>query len=152
MKNKLFFILLISFSLFLFSCGSENTSDYTNDNDYTDVTTDDYKTDNDYYDDNGDDYSDDDIIGDEYEFVGTYESKTGVMTDISCYCYQVGYFYATNGEDFVVCFPDGTQEPSCSENVKIDGYFQYVEITPDNNSACSAGGMEIFHVTDFECL
>ncbi|MBN2662325.1 MAG: hypothetical protein JXR68_01640 [Bacteroidales bacterium] len=145
MKNKLFFILLISFPLFLFSCGSDNTSDYSNDNDYTDVTTDYYTTDD-------DDYADDDIIGDEYEFIGTYESKTGVMTDISCYCYQVGYFYATNGEDFVVCFPNGTEEPMCYENVKIDGYFQYVEITPDNNSACSAGGMEIFYVTDFECL
>lgn len=143
MKNKLFFIFLISFSIFLFSCGSNNNSDYQNDN-YTEITTDVNKTD--------DDNSDDDIIGDEYEFIGTYESKTGVMTDISCYCYQVGYFYATNGEDFVVCFPDGTQEPSCSENIKINGYFQYEEITPDNKSACSAGGMKIFHVTDFECL
>lgn len=147
MKKSYLLLFLLSFSVLLWSCGSDNSSDYDNNDNSSVTTTDDY--DEDFYDNN---CYDDDVVGDEYVFTGTYDSKTGVMTDISCYCFQVGYFSADNGEEFPICFPDGTDEASCSENLKIEGYFQLVEITPDNTSPCSAGEMEIFYVTSFECL
>jgi len=139
MNKNLVLILVISFSMFLWSCGSNNNSS----NEYEDDSNVE----------NSVDANKNTPVGeDSFGFTGTYESKTGVMTDISCYCFQVGYFYADNGEKFIVCFPDGTEEAACSENLKINGYFETVKIDPDDNSSCSAGEREIFYVTDFECM
>lgn len=147
MKKNLLFTLLITFSMFLLSCGSDNSSDTDyEDEDNIEVTT----NDSDY-----DDVSDNDVNEiDDYifEYTGSYESKTGVMTDISCYCFQVGYFTTDGGEEIVICFADGMEEASCSENLKIVGYFETVSINPDENSPCSSGDRELFHVTEFECL
>jgi len=90
--------------------------------------------------------------GEQNSYFGTYDSKKGVMTDISCYCYQTGYFTTEDGEEFVICFKDDMEEATCSENLKIEGYFENVTITSDENSPCSAGEREIFYVTKFECM
>ncbi len=85
------------------------------------------------------------------EYIGTYDSKKGIMNDISCYCFEVGFFVATSGEELVICFEELKEEASCSENLKITGYLKTVTISPENTSPCSAGKREIFYVTDFEC-
>ncbi len=90
--------------------------------------------------------------GEELEFIGTYDSKTGVMTDISCYCFQTGYFTTEEGDKIVICFEDGTEEVPCSENLRIVGYYENVKITPEYTSPCAAGEREVFHVTEYECL
>ncbi|MBN2890227.1 MAG: hypothetical protein JXL97_00030 [Bacteroidales bacterium] len=149
MKKNLFLTLLISFSLIIWSCGTNNSTNDEDENENTEIKTNNYE---DEYDENDIDDNVDDIIGDEFEFIGTYESKTGVMVDISCYCFQVGYFYANNGEEFVVCFPDGMEEPSCSENLRIDGYFEVTQISPEETSPCSEGERELFYVTEYECM
>ncbi len=92
------------------------------------------------------------IIGDELEFIGTYDSKTGVMVNISCYCFQTGYFTSKEGKEFVICFEDGTEEAPCSKKLKIIGYFENVVIEPENTSPCPKGERELFYVTKFECL
>ncbi len=92
------------------------------------------------------------ITNELHTYTGQYESKTGVMVDISCYCFQVGYFTATSGEELVICFHTGTDEAPCSENLQIEGYFETKKIEPDNNSHCPAGNMELFYVTNYKCL
>ena len=153
MKKNIFFTVFISLSLVFASCGSSNTSDYEDD-DNNNVETTDFDNDNNYYDDeNVNEYNDDDeIIDDEYIFTGTYDSKTGVMVDISCYCYQVGYFHAENGEEFAICFPNKMEEANCSEKLEIEGYFESVKINPESTSPCQAGEQELFYVTDYRCL
>ena len=102
------------------------------------------------------DVSQDKVINEEesenLKFIGTYESKTGVMTNISCYCFQTGYFTTEEGNEIVICFKDGTKEASCSDNLRIVGYFKNITITPEETSPCSAGEREIFHVTEYECM
>ena len=87
----------------------------------------------------------------EEEFTGTYDSKTGVMNSISCYCFEVGYFTNKKGEEFPICFDEYGEEPDCTENLYIKGYFEDITIEPENTSPCPAGTMEIFIVTEYEC-
>ena len=87
----------------------------------------------------------------EKEFTGTYDSKTGVMNNISCYCHEVGYFTTQKGEEFPICFDEYGEEPTCTENLYIKGDFENITIEPEITSPCPKGTLKIFMVTEFEC-
>ena len=90
-------------------------------------------------------------INTEKEYTGTYQSKTGVMNNISCYCYKVGNFTTEAGETIVICFDKIDDEPTCSENLHIKGIFESITIKPEETSPCSEGTMDVFMVSEFEC-
>ena len=85
------------------------------------------------------------------EYTGSYVRKTGVMNNISCYCFKVGNFTTEAEETIVICFDKIDDEPTCSENLHIKGSFESVTIQPEDTSPCPAGTMEVFMVSEFEC-
>jgi hypothetical protein len=58
---------------------------------------------------------------------GTFSSKQGVMHEISCYCYHVGFLQTVDNK-YVICFDRIKLEkaPSC-EKISVSGYFEKVK-------------------------
>ncbi|MBL0912899.1 MAG: hypothetical protein IBJ09_11060 [Bacteroidia bacterium] len=84
---------------------------------------------------------------------GTFDSKRGIMHDISCYGFNIGFLSTTEAK-YVVCFdrlPNGSDiDVNCNEDqVWVEGYFETKEAP--SGGPCSAGTREIFYVTKWHC-
>lgn len=88
----------------------------------------------------------------EISLTGAFESKMGVMHNISCYCFNVGFLETDAGEKVVVCFDKMEQEekPKCS-TIQVKGYYETKKIESDSNSPCPGGERKIFYVNSFVC-
>jgi hypothetical protein len=84
---------------------------------------------------------------------GIFESKQGVMTDIGCYCYKVGYLTPDKSFPVVVCFDELTknEKVECSEKLTVHGYYKTIKVEKQENNPCSTGEMEVFMVTSYNC-
>jgi hypothetical protein len=82
---------------------------------------------------------------------GTFSSKQGVMHEISCYCYHVGFLQTVDNK-YVICFDRIKLEkpPSC-EKISVSGYFEKVKSSEKSGSPCPGGEQDVFFVTKFEC-
>ncbi len=83
---------------------------------------------------------------------GKFQSLQGVMNDVSCYCFNVGYLTTQDGKEVVVCFDEiKDANISCSDILVVTGNYKLVKITPEPTSPCPAGEREIFIVKDYKC-
>lgn len=88
------------------------------------------------------------------KFIGVYHSKKGVMHDISCYGYNIGFLTLDNGSEIVICF-DKLKNSSdltidCTNKISVSGVFEDIVIV--NNGACASGTRKIFYATEWKCL
>lgn len=90
--------------------------------------------------------------GNSNSLTGTFESKKGVMTDVSCYCYNVGYLN-TGGEQVAVCFdelPNSSDlKIECKGKMTVEGSLR--SKSTESNGPCPGGTMELFYVTKWTC-
>jgi hypothetical protein len=88
------------------------------------------------------------------EIEGVFNSKKGVMHEISCHGYNIG-FLKTNENTEVICFDklDNSSdfEINCNSKIKVIGYFENHEVL-ESNGPCTAGTRKIFYVEKWECL
>ena len=85
---------------------------------------------------------------------GQFESKQGVMTTLSCYCYEGGEVTTSKNEIINICLK-GVENADDAQNctkISVKGY--YVNVTNDakSNSSCPKGTMRYFKVISYECL
>ncbi|HLP54580.1 MAG TPA: hypothetical protein VK151_06115 [Fluviicola sp.] len=81
---------------------------------------------------------------------GTYQSKRGVMTPLSCYCSNGGIL--TVGENEVkICFDKLGKEPQDCKTIIVTGHYETLSNDPDETSPCEKGTMEVFVVEKFKC-
>jgi len=85
--------------------------------------------------------------------IGNYESLKGVMNEVSCYCYNVGYLTTNDNSKIVLCFDElkDVDKVNCSSKLTVTGYYKTKKITSSLNNPCPSGEMEIFIVTSFSC-
>ena len=83
---------------------------------------------------------------------GVFTSKKGVMHNISCYCYNVGFLKTNKDEKLVICFDrmDTEDAPKCKK-LSVTGYFEMHTVKEGSNSPCPGGERNIFYVVEFEC-
>lgn len=82
---------------------------------------------------------------------GKFESTKGVMTQLSCFCYNGGYLITEGGKKVAVCFPKDEEEIPCTL-ISIVG--EYVTETKDSdpNGVCAGGTITYLSVSSFECM
>jgi len=81
---------------------------------------------------------------------GSYRSIKGVMTDLSCYCYNSGYLTTESGELIPVCFPNDDTEIDY-ETVTFTGAYENRTVTSEPTSPCPPGERTLFIVQSHEC-
>lgn len=79
---------------------------------------------------------------------GDFSSKRGVMTSLSCYCYNCGYITTADGERVAVCFEDDEASVDC-DYIKVQG--EYVTISKESDGACGGGSMTVLKVKGSPC-
>jgi len=90
------------------------------------------------------------------ELKGNFVSQQGVMSDNSCFGFNIGELYITNGsseEVKVICFDRMDYSAGAKIYCKllsVKGYYETKKI--DSNNSCKAGSKEIFYVTSYTCL
>ncbi|MGQ3012681.1 MAG: hypothetical protein ACT6QS_03180 [Flavobacteriales bacterium] len=85
---------------------------------------------------------------------GTFDSKRGVMDDISCFGFNIGYLATAGGDYYAVCFdrlPNGSDiDVDCeAHKIWVEGYLEIREAPA--GGPCRAGSREIFYVTKWHC-
>ncbi len=92
---------------------------------------------------------------DDITLTGVYQSVRGVMTDLSCYCYNCGTLKTENGESFNISFDaydkaHGETNIDC-QKITVTGKMTTVTVENNPNNPCPAGSNEVFVVTGFKC-
>lgn len=82
---------------------------------------------------------------------GTFESQKGVMTPLSCYCFNSGMLTASDGKKINICFGENDKEISC-KTISVTGFYKTVKNSPEQTSPCPKGEMTYFSVVNFKCL
>lgn len=82
---------------------------------------------------------------------GQYRSRTGVMSSISCYCFQAGELVDERGEKTYLCWEGEEEAPRSCENIRVWGEYTSKTREEDPNSPCPAGEMRYFSVQKYEC-
>lgn len=94
------------------------------------------------------------IVGEKLSTLsGIYESRQGVMANISCYCYKVGYLTTSDNMPIVVCFDEleKSDEVKCDGKMTVSGKFKKIKIQPEETNPCPEGEMEVFMVESYIC-
>ncbi|MES2554773.1 MAG: hypothetical protein V4604_01405 [Bacteroidota bacterium] len=82
---------------------------------------------------------------------GTYQSKRGVMTPLSCYCSDGGML-STGGEtEIKVCFDKLDKKPKDCQKISVTGHYETLANDPEETSPCPKGIMTVFVVEKFKC-
>jgi len=85
---------------------------------------------------------------------GKYDSKKGVMHNISCYGVNIGYLTNAAGEKTVVCFDrmeNGNDLNVSCEHIKVEGYYEEIIKEADGGS-CVSGKLNVLFVETWSCL
>jgi hypothetical protein len=82
---------------------------------------------------------------------GTFESKQGVMTPLSCYCYNSGYLTTATKKQIALCFDNDSDNTDC-KTIRVTGFYTTVKNNPEPTSPCKQGEMSYFKVVRFKCL
>ena len=90
------------------------------------------------------------------ELIGIFfESKKGVMHQLSCHAYNIGYLSTDSKNKVIICFDrmenSENIEINCSK-ISVTGNFEDHEIKNDENGVCSASKLSIFYVSEWKCL
>jgi hypothetical protein len=86
-------------------------------------------------------------------FIGTFESKRGVMTDISQYCYNVGYLTVESGEQIPICFEKLGDELNIDcKKIEVRGFFEKRFQKDTQGAKTESNGMEILIVSEYKCV
>lgn len=86
--------------------------------------------------------------------VGKFKSKQGVMTPLSCYCYEGGEIITDTKEAINICLKDvknAENAQNCTK-ISITGYYITQENNPEPTSPCAKGAMRYFKVISYKCL
>lgn len=88
----------------------------------------------------------------ELTITGKFTSKMGVMHNISCYCFNVGFIEVEGGDRVVVCFERMKLEdkPRCG-TIEVKGYYEKYTVEEDSKSPCPGGERNIFYANSFIC-
>ena len=81
---------------------------------------------------------------------GTFKSTKGVMTALSCYCFNGGYLADNNGQEVALCFDEDKNIP-CNR-ITVTGYYTTQTNTPEPTSPCPKGEARYFKVISLDCL
>ena len=81
---------------------------------------------------------------------GTFKSTKGVMTALSCYCFNGGYLTDNNGQEVALCFEDDKNIP-CNR-IAVTGYYTTQTNTPEPTSPCPKGEARYFKVISLDCF
>lgn len=84
-------------------------------------------------------------------FTGTYESKQGVMTPLSCYCGNGGYLTPKDEKRIAICFEGNNDWMTC-KNMTITGFYKTIKNNPEPTSPCPKGEMTYLKVVTFKCI
>lgn len=82
---------------------------------------------------------------------GTFESKQGVMTPLSCYCFNGGFLTTSDDKHIPVCFENNNNIINC-QALSVTGFYKTVKNNPEPTSPCPKGEMTYFRVIRFKCL
>jgi len=82
---------------------------------------------------------------------GKFESKKGVMTQLSCFCYNCGYLITGSGQRVAICFPKDEEEINCTA-ISVTGEYVTETRASDPNGVCSGGTLTFLKVSSFECI
>jgi hypothetical protein len=82
---------------------------------------------------------------------GTFESKQGVMTSLSCYCSNGGFLITSAEKQIPICFENNTTNIDC-KTIIVTGFYKTIKNKPEPTSPCKQGEMTYFKVVSFKCL
>ncbi len=82
---------------------------------------------------------------------GTFESKQGVMTPLSCYCFNGGFLTTSDAKSIPVCFDNEANNMDCKK-IRVTGYYKTMTNNPEPTSPCPKGEMTYFGVVSYTCL
>jgi hypothetical protein len=91
------------------------------------------------------------VMNEKITLEGKFESKKGVMTQLSCFCYNCGYLITGSGQRVAVCFPKDEEEISCT-TISLTGEYVTETKSSDPNGVCSGGTITYLKVSSFECI
>jgi hypothetical protein len=86
-----------------------------------------------------------------HAFTGVYQSSTGVMTPLSCYCSEGGTLTVPENGVIHVCFDKLTEKPEDCTQLAVFGHFETIANEPEETNPCPKGTMEVFVVESFKC-
>ena len=82
---------------------------------------------------------------------GTFESKQGVMTTLSCFCLNGGYLTTSAERQVPICIENQSANIDC-KTISVTGFYKTVKNNPEQTSPCKKGEMTYFKVVSFQCL
>jgi hypothetical protein len=82
---------------------------------------------------------------------GTFESQQGVMTTLSCYCFNGGFLTTATEKQIPICFENNSDNINC-KMINVTGFYKTVKNTPEPTSPCKKGEMTYFKVVSYKCL
>ncbi len=93
-----------------------------------------------------------DDANDLIELTGKFISKKGVMTKISCYCFDTGYLMLKSGDKIPICFEDlSSDNIKCPDKLRVKGNYKTINHEKGENDPCREGEMKIFMVKSYFC-
>ena len=81
---------------------------------------------------------------------GEFRSTKGVMTSLSCYCYNSGVIKQADESMIDICFEENV-DVSCTK-IRVTGWYVNEHVQVDENNPCASGSMELFKVISYTCL
>ena len=81
---------------------------------------------------------------------GEFRSTKGVMTSLSCYCYNSGVIKQADESTIDLCFEENVEIP-CTK-IRVTGIYITESKQVDENNPCASGSMELFKVISYTCL
>lgn len=89
---------------------------------------------------------------------GKFSCKRGVMTKLSCYCFDAGYITTASGDEIAICFEKGEMEAAAQkseefgcDDITVTGVYVDKVIAPEAGEVCSPGTMRYLKVMSFNC-
>jgi hypothetical protein len=85
---------------------------------------------------------------------GKFVSKQGVMTALSCHCYEGGEVTTDKGEVINICLK-GVKDAETAKNcikIRVKGYYINETNNPEPTNPCPKGSMRYFKVISYKCL
>ena len=81
---------------------------------------------------------------------GEFRSTKGVMTSLSCYCYNSGVIKQADESTIDICFEENVEVP-CTK-IRVTGRYITESKQVDPNNPCASGSMQLFKVISYTCL
>lgn len=81
---------------------------------------------------------------------GNFQSVSGAMDELSCYCSNGGYVVSSAGKKVALCFKEGENPKNCTV-IEAKGRYKTTQIDSEPSSPCAGGSMTYLEVESFTC-